>query len=215
VASTYDCADPDQRAEGLTAAARAVRAGRLVVLPTDTVYGIGCDAFSGPAVRNLLSAKQRGPDMPVPVLVGSWTTIDGLVQGVPKAARDLIEAFWPGGLSLVLRHAPSLNWDLGSTKGTVMLRMPLHPVALELLREVGPMGVSSANVSGQPPASSAAQAQEQLGEKVAVYLDGGPSGEPVASTVLDLTGDDPRVLREGAVSSAEVAEVLGREVLPA
>ena len=215
MASTYDCADPDQRAEGLTAAARAVRAGRLVVLPTDTVYGIGCDAFSGPAVRNLLSAKQRGPDMPVPVLVGSWTTIDGLVQGVPKAARDLIEAFWPGGLSLVLRHAPSLNWDLGSTKGTVMLRMPLHPVALELLREVGPMGVSSANVSGQPPASSAAQAQEQLGEKVAVYLDGGPSGEPVASTVLDLTGDDPRVLREGAVSSAEVAEVLGREVLPA
>jgi L-threonylcarbamoyladenylate synthase len=215
VASTYDCADPDQRAEGLTAAARAVRAGRLVVLPTDTVYGIGCDAFSGPAVRNLLSAKQRGPDMPVPVLVGSWTTIDGLVQGVPKAARDLIEAFWPGGLSLVLRHAPSLTWDLGSTKGTVMLRMPLHPVALELLREVGPMGVSSANVSGQPPASSAAQAQEQLGEKVAVYLDGGPSGEPVASTVLDLTGDEPRVLREGAVSSAEVAEVLGREVLTA
>jgi L-threonylcarbamoyladenylate synthase len=215
VASTYDCTDPDQRAEGLTAAARAVRAGRLVVLPTDTVYGIGCDAFSGPAVRNLLSAKQRGPDMPVPVLVGSWTTIDGLVQGVPKAARDLIEAFWPGGLSLVLRHAPSLKWDLGSTKGTVMLRMPLHPVALELLREVGPMGVSSANVSGSPPASSAAQAQEQLGEKVGVYLDGGPSGEPIASTVLDLTGDDPRVLREGAVSSAEVAEVLGREVLTA
>ncbi|OZM81912.1 L-threonylcarbamoyladenylate synthase [Pseudonocardia sp. MH-G8] len=215
MASTYDCADPDQRAEGLVAAARAARAGRLVVLPTDTVYGIGCDAFSASAVRSLLTAKQRGPDMPVPVLVGSWTTIDGLVQGVPKAARDLIEAFWPGGLSLVLPHAPSLKWDLGSTKGTVMLRMPLHPVALELLRDVGPMGVSSANVSGSPPASTAAEAQEQLGEKVAVYLDGGPSGEPVASTVLDLTGDDPRVLREGAVSSAEVAEVLGREVLTA
>jgi L-threonylcarbamoyladenylate synthase len=215
VASTYDCADPDQRAQGLAAAARAVRAGRQVVLPTDTVYGIGCDAFSASAVRGLLTAKGRGPDMPVPVLVGSWTTIDGLVQGVPKAARDLIEAFWPGGLSLVLRHAPSLKWDLGSTKGTVMLRMPLHPVALELLRDVGPMGVSSANVSGQPPASSAAQAQEQLGDKVSVYLDGGPSGEPIASTVLDLTGDDPRVLREGAVSSAEVAEVLGREVLTA
>jgi L-threonylcarbamoyladenylate synthase len=215
VASTYDCTDPDQRVEGLAAAARAVRAGRQVVLPTDTVYGIGCDAFSASAVRGLLAAKKRGPDMPVPVLVGSWTTIDGLVQGVPKAARDLIEAFWPGGLSLVLRHAPSLKWDLGSTKGTVMLRMPLHPVALELLRDVGPMGVSSANVSGQPPASSAAQALEQLGDKVAVYLDGGPSGEPVASTVLDLTGDDPRVLREGAVSSTEVAEVLGREVLTA
>jgi tRNA threonylcarbamoyl adenosine modification protein (Sua5/YciO/YrdC/YwlC family) len=215
VASTYDCAVPDQRTEGLAAAARAVKAGQLVVLPTDTVYGIGCDAFSAAAVRSLLAAKQRGPDMPVPVLVGSWSTIDGLVVGVPKAARDLIEAFWPGGLSIVLPHAPSLTWDLGSTKGTVMLRMPLHPVALELLRDVGPMAVSSANVSGQPPAASAAQAQDQLGDKVAVYLDGGPSGEPVASTIVDLTGDAPRVLREGAVSTAEVAEVLGREVLPA
>jgi tRNA threonylcarbamoyl adenosine modification protein (Sua5/YciO/YrdC/YwlC family) len=213
VASKYDCAVPDERTEGLAAAARAVRAGRLVVLPTDTVYGIGCDAFSASAVRSLLAAKRRGPDMPVPVLVGSWSTIDGLVLGVPKAARDLIEAFWPGGLSLVLPHAPSLNWDLGSTKGTVMLRMPLHPVALELLRDVGPMAVSSANVSGSAPAASAADAESQLGESVAVYLDGGPSGEAVASTIVDLTGDDPRVLREGAVSTGAVAEVLGREML--
>jgi tRNA threonylcarbamoyl adenosine modification protein (Sua5/YciO/YrdC/YwlC family) len=215
VASTYDCAVPDQRADGLADAAKAVRAGRLVVLPTDTVYGIGCDAFSGPAVRNLLNAKQRGPDLPVPVLVGSWSTIDGLVLSVPKSARDLIEAFWPGGLSLVLQHAPSLKWDLGMTKGTVMLRMPLHPVAIELLREVGPMAVSSANVSGRPPATTVAEAQEQLGEKVAVYLDGGPSGEPVASTIVDLTGDAPRLLREGAVPAEAVSEVLGREVLPA
>ncbi len=209
---TYDCSDPDARAEGLSAAARAVRAGRLVVLPTDTVYGIGCDAFSASAVRALLEAKRRGPDMPVPVLVGSWTTIDGLVLGVPKAARDLIEAFWPGALSIVLPHAPSLAWDLGSTRGTVMLRMPLHPVALELLRDVGPMAVSSANVSGRPPASTAAQALAQLGASVPIYLDGGPSGDPVASTVVDLTGDAPRILREGAVSTAEVSEVLGREV---
>ena len=215
MAPTYDCADPDARVEGLAAAARAVRAGRLVVLPTDTVYGLGCDAFSGAAVRALLAAKQRGPDMPVPVLVGSWSTIDGLVLGVPPAARRLIEAFWPGGLSLVLPHAPSLAWDLGTTKGTVMLRMPLHPVALELLRDVGPMAVSSANVSGSAPAASAAEAQAQLGDHVAVYLDGGPSGEPVASTVVDLTGDDPRVLRAGAVGTDEVAAVLGHEVLPA
>ena len=209
----FDCAVPDQRVEGLAAAAQAVRAGRLVVIPTDTVYGIGGDAFSTAAVRSLLAAKNRGPDMPVPVLVGSWSTIDGLVLGVPKAARELIEAFWPGGLSIVLPHAPSLNWELGATRGTVMLRMPLHPVALELLRDVGPMAVSSANISGSPPASTADQAQAQLGESVAVYLDGGPSGEPVASTVVDLTGDDPRVLREGAVSTAAVAEVLGREVV--
>lgn len=215
MASTYDCADPDARVTGLAAAAGAVRAGRLAVLPTDTVYGLGCDAFSRAAVRSLLAAKNRGPDMPVPVLVGSWSTIDGLVLGVPKDARELVEAFWPGGLSLVLPHAPSLAWDLGSTRGTVMLRMPLHPVALELLRDVGPMAVSSANVSGSPPATSAAQAQAQLGDLVTVYLDGGPSGDPVASTVVDLTGDAPRILREGAVSAAEVAEVLGREVLTA
>ena len=212
---TFDCADPDARAEGLAAAARAVRAGQLVVLPTDTVYGIGCDAFSASAVRRLLAAKNRGPDMPVPVLVGSWTTIDGLVMGVPKAARELIEAFWPGGLSLVLPHAPSLAWDLGSTKGTVMLRMPLHPVALELLRDVGPMAVSSANISGSPAPATAEGAREQLGSSVQVYLDGGDSGDPVASTIVDLTGDEPRVLREGAVSTAQVAEVLGREVASA
>jgi L-threonylcarbamoyladenylate synthase len=166
VALTYDCTDPDARVEGLAAAARAVRGGRLVVLPTDTVYGLGCDAFNPDAVRGLLAAKRRGPDMPVPVLVGSWSTIDGLVLGVPRAARDLIEAFWPGGLSLVLPHAPSLAWDLGRTKGTVMLRMPLHPVALELLRDVGPMAVSSANVSGSPPADSAPMALAQLGDSV-------------------------------------------------
>ncbi len=213
MADTYDCSDPDARLAGLAAAARAVRSGQLVVLPTDTVYGLGCDAFSGAAVRSLLAAKNRGPDMPVSVLVGSWSTIDGLVMGVPAAARELIEAFWPGGLSLVLPHAPSLAWDLGSTKGTVMLRMPLHPVALELLRDVGPMAVSSANVSGSPPAADAVDALAQLGESVAVYLDGGPAGEPVASTIVDLTGDEPRVLRVGAVSPAEVSEVLGREVL--
>lgn len=215
MAPTYDCADAQGRTEGLAAAARAVRAGRLVVLPTDTVYGLGCDAFSGTAVRALLAAKKRGPDMPVPVLVGSWSTIDGLVLGVPKAARELIEAFWPGGLSLVLPHAPSLAWDLGSTKGTVMLRMPLHPVALELLRDVGPMAVSSANISGSPPPSTMSGAVRQLGDSVAVYLDGGDSGEPVASTIVDLTGDNPLVLREGAVTAAEVRDVLGRDVLVA
>ncbi|MDT7706781.1 MAG: L-threonylcarbamoyladenylate synthase [Pseudonocardiales bacterium] len=215
MAPTFDCSDPDARADGLAAAARTVRAGRLVVLPTDTVYGLGCDAFSGDAVRALLAAKHRGPDMPVPVLVGSWSTIDGLVLGVPKSARDLIEAFWPGGLSLVLPHAPSLAWDLGNTLGTVMLRMPLHPVALELLRDVGPMAVSSANISGSAPATTADEAQAQLGDTVGVYLDGGPSGEPVASTIVDLTADAPRILREGAVTSEAVAEVLGREVLTA
>ncbi len=148
--TTFDCADPVARRAGLEAAAHAARSGNLVVMPTDTVYGIGADAFNAAAVRALLAAKGRGPDMPVPVLVGSWSTIDGLVTAVPPLARTLIEAFWPGGLSLVVEHAPSLRWDLGDAQGTVMIRMPLHPVALDLLRLVGPMAVSSANRSGQP-----------------------------------------------------------------
>lgn len=208
----YDCAREPDRADGIAAAVSAVRAGRLVVLPTDTVYGIGADAFSSTAVRALLAAKDRGPDMPVGVLVGSWSTIDGLVLSVPRPARLLIEAFWPGDVSIVLPHAPSLSWDLGQSNGTVMVRMPLHPVAIELLREVGPMAVSSANRSGLKPGATIEAAQEQLGESVAIYLDGGPSGDPVPSTIVDLSGDDPVVLREGAVSVAAISEALGEPV---
>ena len=164
----FDCSDAGQRPLGIASAVSALKGGRLVVLPTDTVYGIGADAFDNSAVAALLAAKGRGRDMPVPVLVGSWHTIDGLVYSVPPPARELIRAFWPGALSLVVRQAPSLQWDLGDANGTVMLRMPLHPVAIELLREVGPMAVSSANVSGRPAALTAADARNQLGDDIAV-----------------------------------------------
>lgn len=205
----FDCADPEQRSRGIESAVGAVKSGRLVVLPTDTVYGIGADAFDSTAVAALLSAKGRGRDMPVPVLVGSWHTIEGLALMVPQATRDLIRAFWPGALSLVVRQAPSLQWDLGDARGTVMLRMPLHPVAIELLREVGPMAVSSANISGRPPAVNADDARNQLGDLVDVYLDAGPSAQQAASTILDLTGAEPRILRPGPVSAEGIAAVLG------
>ena len=204
----HDTTDPVSRAAGLAAAVTALRAGHLVVLPTDTLYGLGADAFDSTGVTSLLRAKNRGRDMPVPVLVGSWQTIDGLAQTVTVLARTLVEAFWPGGLSLVLPQAPSLAWDLGDTRGTVMLRMPLHPVALELLAEVGPMAVSSANVSGHPPATTAQEARDQLGASAAVYLDAGPVRGAGASTIVDLTGPSPLVLREGAVPIAALAEAL-------
>src|SRR4051812_8766111 len=209
MADIFDCADPDQRSRGIISAVAALKAGRLVVLPTDTVYGIGADAFDSTAVDALLSAKGRGRDMPVGVLVGSWHTIEGLVYGMPDGARDLVRAFWPGALSLVVVQAPSLRWDLGDAHGTVMLRMPLHPVAIELLREVGPMAVSSANVSGQPAAVDANEARRQLGDLVDTYLDAGPSAQQAASTILDLSGNTPRILREGPVSTERIAEVLG------
>ena len=195
----YDCNDASVRAAALSSAAHCVTSGQLVVLPTDTVYGIGADAFDTAAVADLLAAKGRGRDMPVPVLVGSWTTLEGLVTSVAPRTWDLIEAFWPGGLTLVVEQAPSLAWDLGDSRGTVAVRMPLHPVAIELLEQTGPMAVSSANRSGHPPALTAAEAQDQLGDEVAVYLDGGPARTGVASTIVDVTTEVPRVLRAGAV----------------
>ncbi|RAV34314.1 L-threonylcarbamoyladenylate synthase [Corynebacterium heidelbergense] len=204
-----DATDPTDREDALIRAVNAVKGGRLVVLPTDTVYGIGCDAFDNQAVEALLRAKRRGPDMPVPVLIGSWSTVEGLVREYSFNLRRLVEAFWPGGLSVVVHQAPSLPWNLGDTRGTVMLRMPLHPVALELLQRTGPMAVSSANISGQPPAVTVAQAEEQLGGEVGVYMDGGTATVGSPSTIVDLSSGRPRILREGATSAEEVGEVLG------
>lgn len=204
---TFDCTDADQRARGIREAVAAVRRGALIVMPTDTVYGIGCDAFRPDAVSALLRAKGRGRDMPVPVLVGSPKTLDGLAADVSLTARRLIEAFWPGGLTVVCRQQPSLAWDLGDTADTVALRMPLHPVAIEILREIGPMAVSSANRSGMPPARTAAEAEQQLGDSVSIYLESGPTEDDVPSTIVDVTGRVPRVLRVGAVTVELLREV--------
>jgi L-threonylcarbamoyladenylate synthase len=214
VALSYDCRDPGQRVEGLAAATDAVRRGEVVVFPADASYGVGVDAFQPAAVDALAAAKGRGRDMPVPVLVGSWRALDGLVLVTPRLARELVEAFWPGALTLVVTHAPSLAWDLGDARGTVAVRMPLHPIALELLAEIGPMAVSGANRVGQPPATDAEQAREQLGSDVAVYLDGGPCAEAVPSTIVDVTGDQPRVLRLGAISLDQIREVVGEVEAP-
>lgn len=204
----FHCSDPDTRVDAIQTAAHSVSSGELVVLPTDTVYGLGADAFDAVAVADLLRAKGRGRDMPVPVLVGSWSTIDGLVSMVDSRTRSLVEAFWPGGLTLVVRHAQSLTWDLGDSRGTVAIRMPLHPVAIELLEKAGPMAVSSANRSGQPPAQTAAEARQQLGDEVAVYLEDGPAPQGVASTIVDVTGAHPQILRVGAVTEDALREVV-------
>jgi tRNA threonylcarbamoyl adenosine modification protein (Sua5/YciO/YrdC/YwlC family) len=202
----YDCSQLAERERGIAAAIEAVGRGDLVVLPTDTVYGIGADAFKTWSVTALNNAK--GSTAPVPVLVGSRHTLDGLVFGLPQAARDLVDAFWPGALTIVVEHAPSLQWDLGGGDGTVAVRMPLHPIALEVLRETGPMAVSSANKQGQPAAETAAEARDQLGYSVSVYLEGGPCPEPVASTIISVTSSEHRVLRAGAIPIEKLREVV-------
>jgi L-threonylcarbamoyladenylate synthase len=194
-------------AAGVQAAVTALQSGELVVLPTDTVYGVAADAFSPMAVNLLLAAKGRGRDLPVPVLVGSWRTLDGLVDELGPLARRMVETFWPGPLTIVVRAAPSLAWDLGETRGTVAVRMPLQPVALEVLTQTGPLAVSSANRSGLPPAVDILEAQRQLADSVRVYLDGGQLGDAVPSTIVDLTGDHARVLRVGALEVDRLREL--------
>jgi L-threonylcarbamoyladenylate synthase len=203
----FDCADEEQRAAGIAAAAKAVLDGGLVVLPTDTVYGIGADAFRAAAVERLLAAKGRGRQMPPPVLVGSVRAAEALADDLGPYGRSLIDEFWPGGLTLICRARLSLKWDLGDSRGTVALRMPDHPVALELLQQTGPMAVSSANITGAQAATTAADAREQLGDQVAIYLDAGVSAVGTASTIVDLTGDMPRMLRSGAVPIGRLREV--------
>ncbi|MFJ4694951.1 L-threonylcarbamoyladenylate synthase [Streptomyces sp. NPDC088766] len=208
MARRYDTNDATDRVTGLREAASAVRRGELVVLPTDTVYGIGADAFSKEAVGDLLEAKGRGRNMPTPVLIGSPNTLHGLVTDFSELAWELVDAFWPGALTLVAKHQPSLQWDLGDTRGTVAVRMPLHPVAIELLTEVGPMAVSSANLTGHPAPENCDYAQEMLGDSVSVYLDGGPTPGNVPSSIVDVSREVPLLLRAGAVSEDELRKVV-------
>jgi L-threonylcarbamoyladenylate synthase len=208
MSARFDCADPAQLLQGLAEAEAALRRGELVVMPTDTVYGIAAEAFDPVAVDGLLKAKGRGRDMPPPVLVGTVRAAMALVMDLGDVGKDLIDEFWPGGLTIVCRSSPTLVWDLGETKGTVAVRMPLHQVALDLLKRTGPLAVSSANVSGRPAATTADEAMAQLGDSVAVYLDGGPCADDVPSTIVDLTGSVPRLLRQGVITVEQLREVI-------
>jgi L-threonylcarbamoyladenylate synthase len=209
VSRRYDCSEPMERTRGIAEAVSAARRGELIVLPTDTVYGVGCDAFTPTAVQALLDAKGRGREMPPPVLIGSVRAATALVEDLGTYGQDLIDEFWPGALTLVCRSNRNLVWDLGETKGTVAIRMPLHDLALELLKETGPLAVSSANLSGRPAARSAKEAEEMLGESVSLYLDGGTAGQGEPSTIVDLTGPVPRLLRAGAISEEKIRSVVG------
>lgn len=196
-------------AEALEAAVAAVKAGECIVLPTDTVYGIGADAFSSAAVQRLLDAKRRGADMPPPVLIAEPGMLRALTQNPPRGALDLAKEFWPGALTLILKSQRTLQLKIGETSGTLAVRVPDHDYARELLRRTGPLAVSSANISGSPAASSTSEAQAQLGEAVAVYLDAGLAPGGVASTIVDFTADDRgRVVRRGALAYEALAAIV-------
>jgi L-threonylcarbamoyladenylate synthase len=198
----------EEREAALDAASQAVRRGRLVVLPTDTVYGVGADAFDPDAVSRLLAAKGRGREMPPPVLVGTKGTLEALATKVPAYVAPLVAEFWPGALTIVCHQQPSLQWDLGETRGTVAIRMPDHDLARALLDRTGPLAVTSANITGQPAAQDADEAIEMLGAAVDVVVDGGAAPGGVASTIIDATGARPRLLRAGAIPVEDIDAVL-------
>jgi L-threonylcarbamoyladenylate synthase len=219
----FDCSVDTDLLTGMRLAKVSLGRHELVVLPTDTVYGIGCDAFSAKGVEALLAAKGRGPQSPPPVLIANTQTMHALAESVPEVGRKLADAFWPGALTMIFRAQPSLSWNLGETKGTVALRVPDHKIALALLAEVGPMAVSSANLTGQPAATTAQAAADYLGDKVEIYLDAGPSPKGEASTILDLTSivetrnadgglevsGKVRVVRQGALSVERIRSIAG------
>lgn len=210
--TSYNCTNDAQRAEGLAHAQKAIAAKQVIVMPTDTVYGIAADAFSAQAVATLLAAKGRGRNMPPPVLIPRIGTMEGLAVDIPDDARRLAEKYWPGPLTLIFHAQPTLTWDLGETHGTVALRVPDDQLALDLLTLTGPLAVSSANRTGQEAAQSAAEARTQLAESVEVYLEGGfrplEGTDPTPSTIVDATGLRLRVVREGAISLEEIKRMI-------
>lgn len=224
----YNAADPAELLTGMRLARGAIGRGELVVIPTDTVYGVAAYAFSSVAVQRLLDAKGRDRTAPPPVLVPGVPTLDALAEEIPDEVRALVAEFWPGGLTIILRARATLDWDLGETRGTVALRMPSDRIALELLSETGPLAVSSANKTGEPAATTAAEAEAMLGDSVAVYLDGGPVGgaypdaeERVGSTIVDATGlgtpgadgtpGKLRIVRHGVIPDDEIIRIVGAD----
>jgi L-threonylcarbamoyladenylate synthase len=212
--NVYDCNDPARRAEGFAAAKAALGESGLVVIPTDTVYGVAADAFDPTAVRRLLRAKGRGRVMPVPVLIGDVSTLRALATDVSDDAQALAEAFWPGGLTLICTQQPSLRWDLGDSRGTVALRVPDREEARSLLQNVGPLAVSSANTTGDPPAVTVAEARSMLGPAIDVYLDAGPTPGVQPSSIVDVVSDPPRLVRAGVIPAADLLDVVPELAVP-
>jgi tRNA threonylcarbamoyl adenosine modification protein (Sua5/YciO/YrdC/YwlC family) len=219
----FDCSVDTDLLTGMRLAKVSLGRTELAVIPTDTVYGIAANAFSAEAVQSLLNAKGRDRQSPPPVLIANLNMARALVESLPDAAIKLAETFWPGALTMILRAQPSLQWDLGETRGTVALRVPDHKIALALIEETGPLAVSSANLTGQPAATTCKQAFDYLDKSVAVFLDGGPSPKGEASTIIDMTSladsyDTEgnlnttgviKIVRRGSLSEAKIRSVVG------
>ncbi|MFO7152785.1 MAG: L-threonylcarbamoyladenylate synthase [Bacillota bacterium] len=197
--------------ESIRMAADVIRRGGLVAFPTETVYGLGANALDGDAARKIYAAKNRPQDNPLIVHISACEEIKGLVKDLPERAQILMERFWPGPLTLILEKSDKVPYSTTGGLDTVAVRMPRHPVAQALIKESGvPIAAPSANLSGKPSPTNAQDVYEDMAGRIEMILDGGPCEVGVESTVLDLTGDVPMILRPGGVTIEELNEVLGR-----
>jgi L-threonylcarbamoyladenylate synthase len=202
----------DGREEAVERAAVALREGQLVVLPTDTTYGLAADAFSLDGTTRLTTLREQRRSVPLPVMVRSPKQLIGLTPVVPQTADRLMAGFWPGALTLVIVAEPSLKWELGDTQGTVAVRMPLDDAALEVIRAVGPLAVTGAHRAGAAPRATVEEIAAELGDEVAVYLDAGPRDPDALSTIVDLTRPTPHLLRDGRLPADIVLAVARGEL---
>ena len=205
---------PDDDA-GRAEAAEVLRRGGIVALPTDTVYGIAVALDTPNGIEALFAAKRRPPEKGVMLLLADAAQGPTIGQW-PAAAAALAEAFWPGGLTVIVPQRPEVPLPAALTGGapTIGLRMPDHEAPRALAAAVGPLPTTSANVSGLPEARTAAEIVEQLGDAVELVLDGGPAHGGPASTVVDCTGEELRILREGAIRREDIERALGRTLVP-
>jgi L-threonylcarbamoyladenylate synthase len=208
VTQRIPCADGAHRARAVAAALAAVRRGDLVLIPTESVYAIATDAFSRRGVSAMRDAKGYDESVPLPVMVGARATVAGIAARVPDDARALMDAFWPGSLTLLLSPQPTLAWDLPGD-APLAIRMPLHPVALALLAQSGPLVVTTANQPGIQAPTDVDDAVAQLGDAIGLALDAGDlsGAEQLPSTVVDVTGAQPRVVRIGAIPVEQLRRV--------
>ncbi len=200
---------PANSAKAIQRARHLLWQGEVVAFPTDTVYGVGANAFERFAVRQIFAVKQRPPDKALPIFIAQVDDLNQVARHVPNRAWLLLQAIWPGALTVVLPKNPKLPDDVTAGQSTVAVRIPDHPTCLELVTRVGrPLAVTSANLSGQPTPPTAQGVAEQLGEALPLVLDGGPSPTTRPSTIIDLSVNPPRLLRQGELGLAALREYL-------
>jgi tRNA threonylcarbamoyl adenosine modification protein (Sua5/YciO/YrdC/YwlC family) len=192
---------PASQPGAITQAAAEARAGNLIVIPTDTLYGLACDAFNPEAVRTIYAAKQRPFSKPIPILLADSSDLPRVVRQVPSVAQAFIDQYWPGPLTILLPKHPDLPAEI-SNNDSIAIRIPNSQVGRDIIRAAGgAMAVTSANLTGQDPAETAVDAQNKLAGWVTAVVDDGPSPHGAASTILDCTGDELKILRAGPISA--------------